>query len=538
MLAGLFCACQGKQPSPSEPQTATSAHSVNHELHRPQFHFSPPSQWMNDPNGLVFFEGEYHLFYQYYPDSTVWGPMHWGHAISTDLVHWEHLPIALYPDSLGYIFSGSAVVDWNNTSGFGQNGKPPLVAMFTLHNMDREKAGRNDVETQGIAYSNDRGRTWTKYTGNPVISNPEKDRDFRDPKVVWDDASKQWIVVLAVGNHTEFWGAPDLKHWVHLGDFGQEYGAHGGVWECPDLFPVKVDGTEETKWVLIVNLNPGHPNGGSGTQYFVGNFDGKTFSSDPGFAKLVPKGTGIWLDWGKDNYAGVTWSDIPKTDGRRLLIGWMSNWEYANKVPTSTWRNATTLPRELVLKNTSEGYRLFSLPVKELEKIRSKSYEIPPTEISSSLDLTNQLGFSPEQSEWVLEFTVPSALADGSKTSAKAVGTVGIELSNSKGEIYRILYDASQNRFVSDRTKSGDFSFSDKFAPTIHVAPRFSKEGTLRLHLFFDVASAELFADQGATVMTELYFPSEVFNRARVFAEGGKASLTQGTVYQLKRIWN
>ena len=525
-LAALLGSCGGP---PTPPPSSSAAPVANTEQHRPQFHYSPAKNWMNDPNGLVFFEGEYHLFVQHYPDSNVWGPMHWAHAVSTDLVHWEHLPIALYPDSLGYIFSGSAVVDWNNTSGFGQNGKPPLVAMFTLHSMEREKAGRMDVETQGLAYSNDRGRTWTKYAANPVISNPEKDRDFRDPKVVWHEASKRWVVTLAVGDHVEFWASPDLKNWTYLSDFGKTYGSHGGVWECPDLFPIQSGSAPDSpqKWVLILNINPGHPNGGSGTQYFVGDFDGKNFVLDAAFAKNVPLGTGIWLDWGKDNYAGVTWSDVPKTDGRRLLIGWMSNWEYANKVPTVAWRNAATLPRELVLQNTAAGYRLASKPVKELETLRAKSFELPATEVAGSLDLTDKLGFSPAQSEWVLEFD----LTDG------AAANVGVELSNSKGERYRIGYDVAKNQFFSDRTKSGDISFSDKYAATVHNAPRFSAEKTLRLHLYFDVASAELFADDGSTVMTELYFPSEVFSRASVFAEGGKARLTKASAWQLNRIW-
>ncbi|MEI6411052.1 MAG: glycoside hydrolase family 32 protein [Bacteroidota bacterium] len=522
---GLFLfACKGKVETPAAPATMLT----NTEQHRPQFHFSPAAHWMNDPNGMVFYEGEYHLFYQYYPDSSVWGPMHWGHAVSTDLAHWEHLPIALYPDSLGFIFSGSAVIDWNNTTGFGKDGKPPMVAMFTLHNMPKEKAGQKDCETQGIAYSNDRGRTWTKFSGNPVISNPEKDRDFRDPKVIWVENSKQWVVTLAVGDHTEFWGSPDLKKWEHLSDFGKEYGVHAGVWECPDLFPIKVEGTGEQRWVLFVNINPGGPNGGSATQYFIGNFDGKTFTLDPDVAPAVAKGHALWLDEGKDNYASVSWSDVPKSDGRRLFIGWMSNWEYANKVPTTVWRNAATLPRSLTLNKTEAGYRLFALPVKELEALRGKSYEIPKTEISGLLDLSKNLGFSPAQSEMTLEFDLTNA----------AGTNLGVELSNAKGETYRIGYDAVKNQFYSDRTKAGDHAFSpEKFATGLHTAPRVSKDKTLRLHLFFDVASVELFADNGATVMTELYFPSEDFNQVKLVAEGGKAPLTKGTAYQIQRIW-
>ena len=315
----LLCSCGGKQTAVPETKNTSALATGYGEQHRPQFHFSPPGHWMNDPNGMVFYEGEYHFFYQHYPDSSVWGPMHWGHAVSADLVHWQQLPIALYPDALGYIFSGSAVVDWNNTSGLGQNGKPPLVAMFTYHNMAAEKAGRKDCESQGIAYSNDRGRTWTKYAANPVLPNPGNRKDFRDPKVIWEEVSRQWVVALAVGDHIEFWGSPDLKKWSHLSDFGKDLGAHGGVWECPDLFPMAVDksggdfksppDSPQQQWVLIVNLNPGGPNGGSGTQYFVGDFDGKNFTLDADFAKYVPKGKGVWLDLGKDNYAVVTWSD-------------------------------------------------------------------------------------------------------------------------------------------------------------------------------------------------------------------------------------
>jgi fructan beta-fructosidase len=522
VLIGIQWSCISHRPANQDISSGTYL-----EQHRPQFHFSPAKQWMNDPNGMVFYEGEYHLFYQYYPESNVWGPMHWAHAVSKDMVYWEHLPIALYPDSLGYIFSGSAVVDWNNTSGLGINGKPPLVAMFTYHNMKGEKEGRSDYENQGIAYSNDRGRTWVKYTANPVLVNTGQHKDFRDPKVVWDDDSKQWVVVLAVGDHTEFWGSPNLKKWTYLGAFGKEVGAHGGVWECPDLFPIKVAESGEKKWVLIVNLNPGGPNGGSGTQYFVGNFDGKEFILDPKFAQSVPKGKGIWLDWGKDNYAGVTWSDIPSKDGRRLLLGWMSNWEYAQVVPTTTWRNATTLPREMVLKQTQEGYRISSIPAESLKKLREKSYEMPVTDMAAPINLTDKIGFQPAQSEWIVEFNPES----GSSLR------FGIELSNDKNETYRIGYDAAQNQFFSDRTRSGNHSFSEKFASSIHTAPRLSKDKTVRLHLFFDTASAELFADGGTTLMTELYFPTSNFNQIKIFADGGKASQVQCQGYRLKRIW-
>lgn len=482
------------------------------EQHRPQFHFTPPTGWMNDPNGMVFYEGEYHLFYQHYPDSTVWGPMHWGHAVSKDLMHWEHLPIALYPDSLGYIFSGSAVVDKNNTSGFGKNGLTPLVAIFTYHDMAGEKAGKNNFQTQGIAYSLDKGRTWTKYTNNPVIKNPNI-RDFRDPKVSWHEATKQWIMVLAVQDHVEFHTSKDLKNWQKASEFGKKEGNHGGVWECPDLFPLKVDGGTTEKWVLIVNINPGAPNGGSGGQYFVGTFDGKTFKNDNKPTDM------LWIDYGTDNYATVTWSDVPD---RRISIGWMSNWQYANKVPTDTWRSACTLPRELSLKTTEQGVRLMQKPVKELEILRGSKEDISTQTISESLALKTTSTLN----ELSLTF-------DLSKTTAQDLGVV---LSNSKGEKVLIGYEKPTNRFYIDRTEGGKKDFEKGFAKR-HYAPRIATDNILKMNLYIDVASVELFADDGATVMTDIFFPNEDFKMAKIFAQNGTAKLLNGQVWTLKGIW-
>jgi len=498
------------------------------EPHRPQFHFSPAENWMNDPNGMFYFDGEYHLFYQHYPDSNVWGPMHWGHAVSADLVHWQHLPIALYPDSLGYIFSGSAVVDWNNTSGLGQNGRPPLVAIFTYHNPDAERAGRADFQYQGIAYSNDKGRTWTKYPGNPVVPNTQKIRDFRDPKVIWDEASQQWVMVFAAADHVKLWGSDNLIEWTHLSDFGKEWGSHGGVWECPDLFPIQVEGSNEKKWALLLSINPGAANGGSGTQYFVGNFDGKKLELDPTFAPDMSGERAVWLDYGRDNYAGVTWSDIPKEDGRRLFIGWMSNWDYAARVPTQKWRGATTIPRTLTLRKTGEGYRMFSEPVKELQDLRASARRLESAELQGLLDITDQIGAaSPTQMELVLDFELP----------AGAYPDFGVQLSNSKGEQYRVGYNAAAKQFYSDRRNTGDISFSDKFARSSHTAPRLSEDQTIRMHLFIDASSAELFADGGATVLTDIFFPGEDFDQIAVYSEKGSVKLLKSEAFRLRSIW-
>lgn len=483
----------------------------NVEQHRPQFHFTPQKGWMNDPNGMVYFKGEYHLFYQYYPDSTVWGPMHWGHAISKNLVHWEHLPIALYPDTLGYIFSGSAVVDVNNTSGFGKKGgETPLVAIYTYHDMAGEKAGKTDFQTQGIAYSLDKGRTWVKYANNPVIKSPNI-RDFRDPKVSWHAASKRWVMVLAVADHVEFYASKNLKNWEKTGEFGKNSGSHGGVWECPDLFPMKVVGKNETKWVLMLNIGNGAPNNGSGTQYFVGHFDGKTFKNDN------PDDKTLWFDYGKDNYAGVTWSGNP--DGRRLLIGWMSNWQYAQIVPTKAWRSAATVARELALQPTQEGLRVFQKPVREAKILRSPRKSDFGFQISNDLVLDNQS----VTKEVEVSF-------DLNKTTAQDFGIV---LSNSKNEKIEIGYNVVTKQFFIDRTEGGKKDFSKDYAVK-QFAPRLSQSNIVKLHLLIDVSSVELFADNGATTMTSVYFPNEDFKNCQIFAKDGKAQLVKGTFWQLK----
>ncbi len=522
---GLFIACGPTGPTAVAPTTEAATYL---EPHRPQLHFTPDAHWMNDPNGMVYYDGEYHLFYQYYPDSTVWGPMHWGHAVSTDLVHWDHLPIALYPDSLGYIFSGSAVVDENNTSGLGKDGQPPLVAIFTYHNPEREAAGREDYQYQGMAYSNDRGRTWTKYAQNPVVKNDTGIRDFRDPKVRWDDGSGQWVMTLAAQDHITFYGSQNLIDWTHLSDFGYELGGHGGVWECPDMFPLAVSDSDSTKWVLLVSINPGAPNGGSGTQYFVGDFNGKKFTPDPSFVGDVEDGRGVWLDYGRDNYAGVTWSDIPETDGRRLFLGWMSNWTYANVVPTERWRSAMTVPRELTLHRSPDGYRIFSTPVGELEALRSASFMLSGGEEASTASLTEK---------FAAPASTPRELELSYELQAGSTARFGVELSNDRGERYRIGYDAGRKQYFSDRSAAGDHAFSEAFGDTLDVAPRIATEPLVTLHLILDRSSAELFADGGATTVTELFFPSEDFDRVRLFAEGGGVRLLEGKGYLLRSIW-
>ncbi len=509
----LFSSCKS-----SATKTKDSAAQYS-EQYRPQVHFSPPSGWMNDPNGMVFFEGEYHLFYQYYPDSTVWGPMHWGHAVSNDLMHWENLPIALYPDSLGFIFSGSAVVDANNTSGFGKEGKPAMVAIFTLHDMKGQKAGKKDIESQGIAYSLDKGRTWTKYANNPVLKSPGTP-DFRDPKVSWNAEAKRWIMTLAVGDHVCFYSSPNLKEWSLESEFGKGIGAHGGVWECPDLFQLPVTGKpDKKKWVLIVNINPGGANGGSATQYFVGEFNGHKFTNES---------TDIqWADQGKDNYATVTFSNIPDSDGRRISIGWMSNWQYANVVPTGVWRSAMTLPRELKLISENNKYMMISEPVKELQVLRERKTELKPAVVKDKLEVEHQFSQPVLPIELDLKFSLPGA---GASTD------FGLELYNTKGENLLIGYDKTKGEFYINRTKAGNSNFSKDFNG-IHVSPSVLNASTIDMHLIIDAASVELFAMNGKVVMTEIFFPTEEFSNIRLYSKNGDVQLDSGSVYKLNSIW-
>ncbi|MEL6987590.1 MAG: glycoside hydrolase family 32 protein [Bacteroidota bacterium] len=483
------------------------------EDHRPQFHFSPEANWMNDPNGMVFFQGEYHLFYQYYPDSTVWGPMHWGHAISKDLVHWQHLPIALYPDDHGLIFSGSAVVDWNNTSGFGLNNQPPLVAMFSYHKMEGEKRGDIDFQTQGIAYSNDKGRTWKKYDQNPVILNPGI-KDFRDPKVIWHEASKHWIMVLAAGDHVKIYNSPNLKDWKHVSDFGHNVGSHDGVWECPDLFPLQ--GPDKEYWVLLQSMNPGNPNGGSGIQYFIGDFDGKNFMLDDRFKLLLEKQHSVWLDAGPDNYAGVTWSDIPIEDGRRIFLGWMSNWDYAQVVPTDKWRSVMTIPSELTIEMIHGTPRIVVYPVEELDEL-----------IGNNLSQINKNEIYP----------LPNGLAQMNIFFEKpSSGKSGFKLFNNLGEYIEFYFNAEDNHFYFDRTKSGKDDFSNNFAK-VHTVERLKRNREIILQVFIDHSSIEIFIDDGVQLFSEIYFPRENYNQIQFFETGQKKASVKGSLESMEGIW-
>ncbi len=488
----------------------TSASDLYREPLRPQVHFTPPAKWMNDPNGLVYLDGEYHLFYQHHPYSNKWGPMHWGHAVSRDLLHWANLPIALYPDKHGAIFSGSAVFDRDNTSGLGSAAHPPLVAIFAYHDHAIEKQGGIKVESQGIAYSLDRGRTWTKYAGNPVLKNPGL-RDFRDPKVFWMSSIHEWIMTIAVKDHVSFYSSKDLRHWIHESDFGQGIGQHGGVWECPDLFEMKVDGEVASRYVLLVSLNPGAPNGGSGTQYFIGNFDGQHFHSDSQGAN--------WLDWGTDNYAGVTWSGVPAS--RILWLGWMSNWNYAQELPTVQWRNAMTLPRELKLVRAGAGLALLADPARELKGLRKTSTPISAGGVEHTKALVSAAHFS-APFELVLDLKLNDA------------NVVALVFKNAQQEATVFRINRAEHRYELDRAKSGLTDFNASFSKL--QTALMPDTDRLKLHVFVDRSSLEIFINNGQSVFSDLVFPHVPYNSVDLQTDRN-IEVVDGTVYDLSSIW-
>jgi levanase/fructan beta-fructosidase len=451
----------------------------NREKFRPAYHHTPRYGWMNDPNGMFYIEsspsgsdgqagasnGEWHLFYQYNPYGSLWENMTWGHSVSKDLIHWEALPNAIEPDAIGTIFSGSCVVDKNNTAGFGKN---TIIAYYT---------SAAEAQTQSMAYSTDGGRTFKKYEKNPVIMSNMP--DFRDPNIFWYEPTQKWIMLLAAGQEMQIYSSPNLKDWTLESSFGREYGNHDGVWECPDLMALNVRGTGQQKWMLVCNINPGGPFGGNATQYFIGQFDGHQFTceSKPEVTK--------WMDYGKDHYATVSFSNAP--DGRTVVLAWMSNWQYANQVPTKQFRSANSIPRDLDLFVDGNETYCGVTPSKEMQTLRGKKIK---------------------------------DLSDACELIVDVKGTMELTLSNTKGEMVVMNYDAQKQTFSMDRTKSGDVGFSEAF-PATTVAPT---HGILKqLRIFIDHSSIEVFDADGKMAMTNLVFPSEPYNVMKI--KGGKATI-------------
>ena len=451
------------------------------EKYRPVFHHTPPYGWMNDPNGMFYKDGVWHLYYQFNPYGSMWGNMTWGHSVSKDLVNWEHLPAAITADQWGTIFSGSAVVDVNNTSGFGENA---VVAMYTSAGI---------TQKQSIAYSLDGGLTFAKYDGNPVITAPV---ECRDPKMFWNEEAGCWNCVLVSPLEYEAWfyTSKDLKNWTKESEFGG-HGVTSAIWECPDIVKLTDPETGVSKWVLLININPGGPAGGSATQYFVGEFDGKTFVCDS-----APEVVN-WLDYGKDHYATVTWNHAP--EGRTVAMAWMSNWQYANQLPTRQFRSANSVARDLALFKAEDGsYRVSVVPSQEIETLRNGK----PLTSSFSAGSKGRA------------VALPSSLCDiDMKFTARKGSKVTIRLSNENGEHADLVYDG--NSYIYDRAESGIVDFSQDFAvPT--TAPA-SPAAEQHIRMILDVSSVEMFDGKGWWAMTNLVYPTAPFTKIEVISENG-----------------
>ena len=510
-------------------QVADTFDITNREIFRPVYHHTPAYGWMNDANGLVFKDGEYHLYFQYNPYGSVWGNMHWGHSVSRDLVHWQHLPVAIERDTMGHIFSGSCVVDARNDAGTGTNN---IIAFYTSH---RSTQPGHQRQVQCMAYSSDNGRTFTKYEGNPIITPFDGLENFRDPKVFWYAPQEKWVMIVSADKNMRFYESRNLKDWTYMSEWGEGYGPQPNQFECPDFIQLPVDGDKQhMKWVMIVNINPGFVYGGSGTMYFVGDFDGHRFTCDtkPDCVK--------WLDWGKDHYATVCFSN---TGDRTIAVPWMSNWQYANLTPSKgQYRSANALPRELNLYTAADGQLLLSAaPVKELSSLRGKEEKIGDFNLGEkSVDHVADNG------AFELQFHMQPA----------AKGRTGVELSNAEGEKTLIYFDAENGRVVMDRAESGIVDFGKDIEPhqletsssrracvdgLLHFvndfahatwAPVSDIAAAHEVRIFADRSSIELFVDGGRVAMTNLVFPTKPYDRLRFFSDE-KAQVKQAVLYPM-----
>lgn len=476
----------------------------NETKYRPLYHHTPLYGWMNDPNGMFYKDGRWHLYYQYNPYGSKWQNMTWGHSVSEDLVNWKHLPLAIEPNGLGSVFSGSCVVDHDNTAGFG---KDAVIALYT---------SASTSQMQSLASSTDDGLTFDIFSGNPVLT---LESEARDPNMFWNERTGEWNLVLAhaLDHEMLFFTSPDLKNWTLQSSFGKGEGAQDGVWECPDLFRLPVDGTDKTKWMLICNINPGGPFGGSATQYFIGDWDGRTFTADTDASGKIPT---KWLDYGKDHYATVTWSDAPQ--GRRTAIGWMSNWQYAADVPTMQFRSANTLPREISLFSDADGQIYASVvPSPEVDALRGK---VVDKAAGVKLGAKPRAYTLPQENSGVCEITL-----DAEAHGAKELTFV---LSNDEGDKVTMIYDVAGHTFSFDRKESGVVDFSENF-PAVTVAPTHEVDGSLSLRIFIDRSSIEIFGNDGRFAMTNLVFPNAPYSWLQISADGGKARLNDLKVYSL-----
>lgn len=511
--------------------------TTNTDYYRPSYHFTPLYGWMNDPNGMVYKDGEYHLYFQYNPYGSKWGNMHWGHAVSKDLVHWEHLDPAIARDPVGHIFSGSSVIDKKNTAGFGRDA---IIAIYT-------NSSENLGQVQCIAYSNDNGRTFTKYEGNPVLTPFDGLKDFRDPKVFWYEKGKCWYMIVSADKETRFYKSKNLKKWTYVSAFGKGLGQQPCQYECPDFFQLPVNGDKKKmKWVMTMNINPGCWFGGSATEYFVGDFDGKNFT--------CPDAHDVkWLDWGKDHYATVTFSN---TGDRVLGITWMSNWQYANLTPFKQNRGANGLPRELKLYEKNGKYYISEDVAPEVYALRKDTKSLADASVADAKDLKG------------VAANMEGAFEIEADVTPDANGIAGIEISNNKRERTMIYFDMKQGKVVMDRTESGLTDFGKQSVPhDIELAwdKQLAAEGkeparitnsinykndfalatwaplslcedgkkTYHVDIFVDKSSVELFVDGGRIAMTNLVFPVAPYENVKLYTQDGKAEFKNLKVHKL-----
>ena len=511
--------------------------TANTDYYRPSYHFTPAYGWMNDPNGMVYKDGEYHLYYQYNPYGSKWGNMHWGHAVSRDLIHWQHLDPAIARDTLGHIFSGSSVVDIHNTAGYGKNA---IIALYT-------SASDKNGQIQCMAYSTDNGRTFTKYESNPVLTPFDGLRDFRDPKVFWYEKGKCWYMIVSADKETRFYKSKNLKKWEYVSAFGNGMGQQPCQYECPDFFQLPVNGDlNNMKWVMIMNINPGCLFGGSATEYFVGDFDGKNFTcADAHEAK--------WMDYGKDHYATVTFSN---TGNRVLAMTWMSNWQYADLTPFKQNRGANGLPRELKLFELDNKYYIQEGVAPEVKALRKETKELGNLTIEKEKDLAG------------IASGMNGAFEIEADVTADANGIAGIEIYNNKQERTLVYINMKNRRIVTDRTESGLTDFG-KYSEPHHIEKKWDKQRkeqsllparmvnainyknnfalatwaplnlcgkdkkTFHVDIFVDKSSIELFVDGGRIAMTNLVFPIAPYENVKFYSQTGKSEFQNVKVHKL-----
>ncbi len=508
----------------NQMQLTDTFDTTNRDVFRPVYHHTPLYGWMNDANGLVYKDGEYHLYFQYNPYGSVWGNMHWGHSVSKDLMHWEHKEPVIARDTLGHIFSGSSVVDTDNTAGYGAGA---IIAFYT-------SASDKNGQIQCMAYSKDNGYTFTKYAQNPILRPFDGLKDFRDPKVFWYAPEKKWVMIVSADKEMRFYTSQNLKDWSYLSAWGEGYGVQPRQFECPDMVQLPVNGDKNRmKWVMIVNVNPGCYFGGSATQYFVGDFDGTNFTCDS------PKETVKWLDWGKDHYATVCFAN---TGDRVIAVPWMSNWQYANIVPTKQYRSANALPRELGLYEQDGELYVSAAPVKEVQSLRKETKEIPTFTVDSEYHIDTILNGNKGTYELSMQFTTGTA------------EVMGFNLFNEKGETVNIYFDLSECKLVMDRTKSGIIDFGRNSKPhvleahdkrmetSINYIDDFAlatwgpitKASSYTLDIFVDKCSVEIFLNGGKIAMTNLVFPNAPYNRMSFYGKSGNYKVNNCRIYKLE----